>query len=217
MFHTYYTTNKIMGFTNAKKPVIIILKGFYMKRFILTLLLFLGFATAVYADPRSFTVRYGVDTIDGFIPLSAYGAYTDCDPYIFYVERQKYYMVKDDIQPYNRNSLLGCGDMSKDSLYRPLLNLNKDNDNTKLTPEELKAANIRFVKQKIDGKLDLYNKNSDFDLDRIAYIDIKNIRIATTFAPSGSFDIYLKTSTKSLKKVIAKVEARTHFYVDRMF
>ena len=85
----------------------------------------------------------------------------------------KYYLVKDDNSDYTRKSLVGCEDYSITNLFDPLIQLNSDNILEKLTSNELQKANVRFVKLESPmGGLNIKNKDADFDLDRVAYIDL---------------------------------------------
>lgn len=173
----------------------------------------IGFSSA---DERSFTVRNGVRTMYGYMPTSSsYGAYTDCDPYIFEIGGEKYYLVRNG-GSYSRKSLLGCSE-SKRSLFNPLEALNSDGDRERLIPEELRRANIRFVRVKANGKLDVYNENSDFDLDDLAYIDLRRVRFSLSGTPMGNFDIYVKRESGSIRKVVARVRAMSHYSVDKLF
>ena len=88
-----------------------------------------------------------------------------CNTFSFQYRMDKYYMIKDNGNEYNRKSLLGCEDYSVTNIFDPLIMLNSDRVIEKLTSNELKNANIRFVKLKSPmGQLDLDNRNNDFDL-----------------------------------------------------
>lgn len=187
-----------------------------MKKFLFILMILLLTASAVSAETKTYTMRQGVRTMYGYIPTSAYGAYSDCDPYIFTIGGEKYYMLRDNGKGYNRKSLLGCSE-KKRTLFHPLEALNSDGDREKLTPSELRRANIRFVKLKTNGKLDVHNKKSDFDIDKIAYIDLRRVRFSLGGTPMGCFDIYVKRESGSTKKVVARVTAKSHYTVDKMF
>ena len=43
---------------------------------------------------------------------------------------------------------------------------------------ELKNANIRLVRLNTDGSLSLNDRTKDFDLNKVQYIDMKNLRTA---------------------------------------
>ena len=187
-----------------------------MKKFIILLILLLTTSAVVNAETKTYTMRQGVRTMYGYIPTSAYGAYSDCDPYIFTIGGIKYYMLRDNVKSYSRKSLLGCSE-KKRTLFHPLEALNSVGDRERLTSAELRRANIRFVKLKTNGKLDVHNKNSDFDLDKIAYVDLRRVRFSLAGTPMGCFDIYVKRDSGSTRKVVARVTAKSHYTVDKMF
>lgn len=187
-----------------------------MKKFILLIITLIMTNCQVLADSRYFTVRNGISTINGVIPVT-YGAYTDCDVFSMSFERAKYYLIKDNGTKYNRYSLLGCDGSQKESIFTPLLAINTDSNQNQISPEELRNANIRFVRVKMTGKLDVYNKNNDFDINRISYIDIKRRRYSTSLYPSASFDIYTRTSRGNLRSIMGKINAVSHYRADRLF
>lgn len=188
-----------------------------LKKFLSLFLILILSASYALADTKTFTRRYGVRTMYGYTPTSSpYGAYTDCDPYIFTIGGEKYYMIRDNGGSYNRKSLLGCSE-PKRSLFNPLERLNSDSDRQRLTPEELRRAKIRFVRVKSNGKLALHNRRMDYNLNNIAYIDLRRVRFSLSGTPMGSFDIYVKRESGSTRKVVAKVAAKSHYYVDRLF
>ena len=189
-----------------------------MKKFVLILLLILFCTGQTLADTRYYTKRNGVRTMYGYIPTNTYGAYTSCDPFILTVGGEKYYMVVDKRgEAYTYKSLLGCNYPNKHSLHAPLEALNKDCDSEKLTPRELRLARIRFVKLKANGRLALYERDLDYDIDNIGYIDLRRVRFSTTATPYGNFDVYIKRDSGSLKKVVAKVTAHSIYKAEKMF
>lgn len=100
------------------------------------------------------------------------------DPYIINIEGTNYVLVKDSKDnQWTVDNILGSND-SKDDLFASLKALESDGDNTKITEKELKKANIRFVKLNSDESLALNDRTSDFDLNNVKYIDIKNLRTA---------------------------------------
>lgn len=188
-----------------------------MKKFLSLAIVFFMTSSFACADTKTYTVRSGVKTMYGYIPTSSrYGAYTDCDPYIFTIGGVKYFMVRDKGGNYDRNSLLGCGE-SKRTLFNPLERLNSDSDRQRLTPDELRRARIRFVRLKSNGKLAVHNRSMDYSLDKIAYIDLRRVRFSLSGTPMGNFDIYIKRSSGSTQKVVARVAAKSHYYVDKLF
>ena len=128
------------------------------------------------------------------------------DPYVIKIDGTKYYMVKNSATGvYTLDNIIGYGD-EKTSLFNALNNINSDNDNTKLTKEELKAAQIRFVAVDNNGKLQLNNKSKDFTA--VEYIDLKTLRESINNGAIGSFgyyDVYVKDLNGQIKKVIGFV------------
>lgn len=103
---------------------------------------------------------------------------TFLDPYIININGKNYVLVKDS--PDNNwtvENILGCTD-NKNDLFASLKNLESDNDKTKITNKELQKANIRFVLLNSDQVLALNDRNSDYNLDNVQYIDMKNLRTA---------------------------------------
>lgn len=103
---------------------------------------------------------------------------TFLDPYIVNINGKNYVLVKD--APDNNwtvENILGYGD-SKDDLFASLKNLEKDNDTSKISTEELKNAGIRLVLLNSDQSLVLDDRSKDFDLNKVMYIDMKNLRTA---------------------------------------
>lgn len=176
------------------------------------------FITASYtlAETRTHTIRRGVRTMYGYIPTPSYGAYTNCDPFILTVSGYKYYMLIDRGQPYTYKSLLGCNG-HKRSLLGPLEALESDGDGEKLTPAELRRAHVRFVKLKTNGRLAVNEKNLDFDINKIGYVDLRRVRFSISTAPHGNFDVYLKRESGSLRKVVASVYSHSVRTAQRMF
>lgn len=133
------------------------------------------------------------------------------DPYVIKVNGVKYYMIKTSKDGvYTMDNIVGLKD-NKTSLFDALRKLNSDKDNTKLTAEELKKADIRFVAAGNNGKLLLNNKEKDFNLDNIAYIDLSNLRETVNNGKIGSFgyfDMYIKTPNGQ-KKIIGYVSFDT--------
>lgn len=109
-------------------------------------------------------------------PRSAVRAFLD--PYIVNVNGQNYVLVKDD--PNNNwtiENILGYND-SREDLFASLKNLETDNDISKISAQELKKAGIRFVLLNPDQSLVLEDRTKDFDLEKVQYIDMKNLRTA---------------------------------------
>ena len=188
-----------------------------MKKFVIILLILL-YAGQAFAETRYITKSNGVRTMYGPIQTNPYGVSSSCDPFIFTISGDKYYMLIDNGQGYSYKSLLGCNYSGKKrSLHAPLEALNSDYDREKLTPRELKLARIRFVKLKTNGRLAVYERNLDYDIDNIGYIDLRRVRFSTTGTPYGNFDIYVKRDSGSLRKVVAKVTSHSLYKAKSMF
>ena len=103
---------------------------------------------------------------------------TFLDPYIVNINGKNYVLVKDS--PDNNwtvENILGYND-SRDDLFASLKNLETDKDTTKISTDELKNAGIRFVLLNPDQSLVLDDRTKDFDLEKVQYIDMKNLRTA---------------------------------------
>ncbi|MBO6087563.1 hypothetical protein J6P92_04360 [bacterium] len=103
---------------------------------------------------------------------------TFLDPYIVNINGKNYVLVKDS--PDNNwtvENILGYND-SKDDLFASLKALETDNDTAKISSAELKSANIRLVLLNSDQSLTLDDRTKDFDIDKVQYIDMKNLRTA---------------------------------------
>lgn len=189
-----------------------------MKKLLLILLFSIIAMSAAFADTIYHTylqnsLYYNGQPINNRI----YGVYSKCDPISISYRYEKYYMIKDDGGPYNRKSLLGCDDWSRSTLFDPLINLNSDNIWERLTPDEIRKANVRFVRVKTNGKLDIANKEHDFDLDKVMYIDLYKFRIQTNSIANGEVDMYIKTSHGNANRIIIHILAKRLFDADKMF
>ncbi len=100
------------------------------------------------------------------------------DPYIVSINGKNYILIKDNKDnKWNVENILGHDD-SKDNLFASLKNLETDGDASKITVDELKKANIRFALLNSDGTVALNDRNLDYDLNNVLYIDMKNLRTA---------------------------------------
>ena len=100
------------------------------------------------------------------------------DPYIININGQNYVLVKDaKDNNWTVENILGSED-SRDDLFASLKKLESDNNADKITYDELKKANIRFVLLNPDESLALNERDKDFDLTKVQYIDMKNLRTA---------------------------------------
>ena len=118
------------------------------------------------------------------------------DPYIVRIDGTDYVLVKNSKDNnWSVDNILGKDD-SKEDLFTSLKNLESDGNPAKITSKELQNANIRFVKLNSDGSLALNERNLDYDINKVLYIDMKNLRTALgnknqdgTF---GYFYVYIK-------------------------
>lgn len=103
---------------------------------------------------------------------------TFLDPYIVTINNKNYVLVKDSKDnKWSPENILGYDD-SRDNLFYSLKQLESDGNALKITEHELKNANIRFVLLNNDGTLELNDRSKDFDLKKVQYIDMKNLRTA---------------------------------------
>lgn len=130
------------------------------------------------------------------------------DPYLVKIDGVNYIMIKDNpTKNWSKKDILGIDD-TKETIFRALKSIESDGDRTKLTPQELKRANIRFAKVDNNGVVLANDKTQDFDLDKISYIDminLRNIANGNITGVFGHFNLYLKTNNNSKKMVIGYV------------
>lgn len=106
------------------------------------------------------------------------GAAAFLDPYIVNINGNSYVLVKDSKDNnWTAENILGYTD-NRDDLFASLKSLETDGDKSKITSAELKTANIRFVLLNSDQTLALNERNLDFDINKVQYIDMKNLRTA---------------------------------------
>lgn len=142
------------------------------------------------------------------------------DPYIVEIDGHKYVLVKDrKDNNWSEKDLLGIDD-PKENRFKSLLALNSDGDYSKISPNELRKAGIRFVRMDKNGALLVKERNKDFDLNKVDYIDIINLK-RTANAEStgifGHFTVYLKTNTKSKRAVVGYVTFETNEKIQILF
>lgn len=144
----------------------------------------------------------GTSLYSGRLTLSANpslrnsGRLSYLDPYIVRIKNNDYVLVKDSQDSkWTVENILGYED-SKDDLFASLKKLESDGNASKISTQELQNANIRFVKLNSDGSLALDDKSLDYDINKVLYIDMKNLRTALgnknqdgTF---GYFYVYVK-------------------------
>lgn len=130
------------------------------------------------------------------------------DPYMVKIENTEYLMVKDNNDgKWTENDILGYNDKIE-QLFNSLINLNSDGDKTKLTAAELKSRKIRFVQISPTGELLIKNTSKDFNLDKIDYIDLVNLKTIANNSKTGihgHFNLHLKTNNPKKKLVLGYV------------
>ncbi len=100
------------------------------------------------------------------------------DPYVISAGGKNYILItdrKDD--NWSVENILGYDD-NRDDLFGALKKLESDGDNDKITKDELKKAGIRFALLNSDGSVALDDRELDYDLEKVLYIDMKNLRTA---------------------------------------
>lgn len=108
------------------------------------------------------------------------------DPFVVKIDGVQYVMLKDNNDGiWDEKDILGFFD-TPELLFSSLVALNQNAD-TKITPDELKAQNVRLAAVGADGKLLVDNTASDFDVNKINYIDIKKLRKLANSTPDGVF------------------------------
>ena len=127
------------------------------------------------------------------------------DPYIVKIDGINYVLVKDrKDNDWSQADLVGIED-PKNNRFVSLIKLNSDSDYSKVTAEELRKANVRFVRMDSKGVLLVNDRKKDYDLNKIDYIDIINLkRTANSEATGifGHFTVYLKTSKPNKRAVV---------------
>jgi len=127
------------------------------------------------------------------------------DPYYIKIDGITYVMMIDNKDgKWTKDNILGIND-SKYSLFYELKGLESDGDRTKISANELKQANIRLVKLENNETLLVKNRKTDFDINKIDYIDMRSLRkIANSDnnGIAGYFNVYIKTADGSKKMII---------------
>lgn len=159
-------------------------------------------------------------TVNSLLPVqytilsSKYAAST---PFWIKIGSEKYYMLRTSSDGnYSYKNLVGC-DKPKKQLFESLLDLN--NGDKMLTAAELGNNKIRFVQQKLNGKLELEDSTKDFPLKNISYIDMTTT--ATFYdrflRPSGTYTVYIISERGNLQKYIGHVNYEHPRRLERMF
>lgn len=143
--------------------------------------------------------------------------YAASTPFWIKIGSEKYYMLRASSDGnYSYKNLVGC-DKPKKQLFEALSELN--NGDKMLTSAELGNHKIRFVQQKLNGKLDIYDSTKDFPLENISYIDMTTL--ATFYdrflRPSGTFTVYVISERGNLQKYIGHVNYEHPRRLERMF
>ncbi len=186
-----------------------------MKKFVLLGLFILGLPG--FAASRYFTVQQGIPSFHGMTPTNNFVAHSSCDPYMVKIDGTKYYLMFETGGGYTYKNLLGCTGTRKYDMFTPLRDLEKDNDTDKLTAAELKNSGIRLVARNFDGTLAVNDKTKDYNLDNVSYIDMTRLRITPSAVGYGSFDLYIKKESGSLKKIIGKVQMMPIRRAEKMY
>ena len=178
------------------------MKGKLMQKFLLA-----GFLFIFFLITAGSTTAYSVESYLGVSPqqYTIFSSKFSCPtPFWVKVADTKYYFVRARSDGnYSYKDLVGC-DRKKKQLFEPFYEFDRDNDMTKITADELKAANIRLVAEKTNGRLALSDSSLDFPLENVLYIDMVS---SATFSdrwarPSGTFVIYLKTERSSKEEYL---------------
>ena len=142
------------------------------------------------------------------------------DPYIVEIEGKKYVLVKDrKDKNWSEQDLLGIND-PKTNRFKSLIELNSDGDHSKLTPNELRKAGIRFVRMDDKGALLVNDRTKDYNLNNIKYIDIINLKRTANAEVTGifgHFTVYLKTANSKKCTAVGYVTYETDEKIQYLF
>lgn len=142
------------------------------------------------------------------------------DPYVVQIDKVNYVLVKDRADDeWSEKDLLGIDD-PKENRFESLIALNSDGDYSKLTSAELKKAGIRFVQMTSDGTLLVKDRKKDYDLNKIDYIDIINLKRTANSESTGifgHFTVYLKTNSAKKRAVVGYVTYETDKKIQVLF
>lgn len=142
------------------------------------------------------------------------------DPYVITIDGNTYVMIKDNgDKNWSKDNLIGIND-PKGNRFESLIKLNSDKDYSKITPQELKNANIRFVRKDSKGRLLVNDKTKDFDLNKIDYIDIINLKRTANSDVTGifgHFTVYIKSKNSKSKAIVGYVTYETNNEIEILF
>ena len=208
-------TTLVSNYVNFYFALIILKENKFMKKVIFILFLLLTSTSLVHAA-AFYANQNGVFQRGTNTPLRSTSISKLCNTYSFTYKGNKYFIVKADKQVYDRTSLLGCEDNSASNIFDPIVSLNQAYPYAKLTSDELKKANVRFVRLLSPlGSLDLNNKSNDFDINNVAYIDLSNMY--SNSSNSGVMNLYLNhEKSRYIKPIKIHVMSKTRQYVDDM-
>lgn len=141
------------------------------------------------------------------------------DPYTMVVDDKKYILIKENGDgKWDDKDILGIKD-SRTNLFASLKSLNYDSDKNKLISKELKAKKVRFALINKDGSINFKNTATDFNIDKIDYIDIKNLKTIANSKDTGvfgHFNIYLKTTDPKKRLIIGHVTFDTEENIEEL-
>ena len=142
------------------------------------------------------------------------------DPYVVKIDGHTYVLVKDRADKnWSEKDLLGIDD-PKENRFESLIKLNSDGDYSKVTSAELKKAGIRFVRMDSKGALLVNERNKDYDLNKVDYIDIINFKRTANSEQTGIFGhfvVYLKTANSKKRAVVGNVTYETDKKIEVLF
>ncbi len=142
------------------------------------------------------------------------------DPYIVKIDGVNYVLVKDRADSnWSEKDLIGIDD-PKGNRFESLIKLNSDLDYSKVTSAELKKANVRFVRMNTKGVLLVNERKKDYDLNKVDYIDIINLKRTANSESTGifgHFTVYLKTSNGAKRAVVGYVTYETNEKIQVLF
>ena len=135
------------------------------------------------------------------------------DPYVIPIDGNYYVLVIDKpSKNWTHNDLFGIYD-SKTNRFKSLISLDTNKD-LKVTPQEIQKANIRMVQMDKQGTLLVNQKQKDYNLNNILYIDLKDLKRNANCEETGifgHFNVYFKTSDYKTKLAVGYV---TYDYED---
>ena len=142
------------------------------------------------------------------------------DPYVIEIDGNKYVLVVDrKDKNWSEKDLLGIND-PKQNRFQSLIALNKDMDHSKISVAELKQANIRFVRLDKKGALLVNDRTKDYDLNKIDYIDIINLKRTANAEVTGifgHFTVYLKSTNPKKRTAVGYVTYETNEKIQYLF